>query len=191
MLTELCQYLRNWFDVNQPKFYGTFTVSDNVLTFDGSDLAQLLKQGQYIRIFGSVFNDGIAKMGSLDLQDETFEGTVWALAIPKDVVALADDIAGWRAKYEAVDSPALSPYNSESFGGYTYSKTTGANRAGSSGGGWQDVFAYRLAPYRKINGYWRAGRSPITTAQSGVTRTDIQTMIDNATHDLLSGGDGE
>ena len=53
------------------------------------------------------------------LDDEEFTGAVWALGIPKAVIQLADDIDAWRAKYESVNSQAMSPFQSESFGGYS------------------------------------------------------------------------
>ena len=146
-LTELCQDLRNWFD--KERYSGTFTISSYKLD------APFLKEGQYYRIIGSVFNDGIhqyfTKSRDVSLQDETFTGEVWALAIPKDVIQLAQDIAEWRAKYEAVDSQAMSPYMSESFGGYSYTKGSAYTGAGSGGGtSWKATFKSRLTPWRKL-----------------------------------------
>lgn len=142
MLTELCQELRNWFC--REKHFGTFTIEGGSLT------AQFLTAGQYYRIVGSIFNDGVHQYGSEEeLTDETFDGAVWALAIPKAVLDLADKIDAWRQKYETADSPALSPYSSESFGGYSYSKG-GNNSESSGGGGWKTVFASDLNRWRKI-----------------------------------------
>lgn len=155
MLTEICAYLRNYFDRGQPKFYGNFIINGGI-TFDGVDMATLIKNGQYIRIVGSTFNDGIyqfpADIGNLT--HETFEGSIWALAIPRDVLSLADEITAWRAKYEAVDAQSMSPFSSESFGGYTYTKSNGKSVAGDSQQGWESVYGYRLSKYRKINAYW-------------------------------------
>ena len=79
------------------------------------------------------------------LEDETFDGSIWALAIPKAVVDLAGEIAAWQEKYGAVTA---SPYTSESFAGYSYTKSGGADAGGS--GGWQAAFRARLNPYRKL-----------------------------------------
>ena len=79
------------------------------------------------------------------LQDETFDGAVWALAVLKAVVELAGEIAAWQEKYGAVVD---SPYTSESFGGYSYSKAGGTESGGA--GGWQAAFRARLNPYRKL-----------------------------------------
>ena len=145
MMTELCQELHNWFE--RDKIFGTFTIEAGVISGLG------LLDGQYYRIIGSVFNDGVHKYGDPNdiLDDETFDGAVWALGIPKAVIALADEIAAWRAKYEATDSAAMSPFNSESFGGYSYSKGNGsANNGNSASDGWRGAFSSRLSMWRKI-----------------------------------------
>ena len=152
MLTELCQELRNWF--MRDIFTGTITIDNGEISFsDGKDPGLLPKQ--YYRIVGSVFSDGVHQFGEEqegELTDETFVGALWTLAIPKEVVSLADEIAAWRAVYEATDSQAMSPYNSESFGGYSYSKS-GTGSSGSSETGspsWKSVFKSRLNIWRKI-----------------------------------------
>ena len=48
------------------------------------------------------------------------------------------------------DSAAMSPYMSESFGGYSYSKGASNTASGGSVVTWQDAFKTRLAPWRKI-----------------------------------------
>ena len=146
MLTELCKEIKNWFEY--AKFFGTFTIDGNVITGNYS-----LQDGQYFRIVGSVFNDGVYKLGeNLDLTDETFTGAIWAMAVPKEVIALADDIKDWSEKYLGVDSAAMSPFNSESFGGYSYSKSGGSSSSGNVdlSGTWQGAFADRLNHWRKI-----------------------------------------
>lgn len=150
MLTELCQELRNWF--MRDIFTGTITIDDGQITFsDGKDPG--LMTGQYYRLVGSVFSDGVHQFGAEaenELRDETFVGALWTLAIPKEVVELAKEISAWRAAYEATDSSAMSPFQSESFGGYSYSK--GGSSSGGAGGGasWKSVFKSRLNIWRKI-----------------------------------------
>ena len=146
MLTELCQELHNYFD--RERRYGSFSISGGNISVD------FLLPGQYFRIMGSTFSDGVHQYPAAGLPDEEFTGSVWALAIPKAVEQLADDIDAWREKYETIDSAAMSPYNSESFAGYSYSKSGGGSY-GSSGGsgsnGWQTAFASRLNAWRKIH----------------------------------------
>lgn len=144
MLAELCQELRNWFDVK--RHIGVFKIQNGHL-----DRIDGVQSGQYIRIVGSVFNDGVYQYPPEDLTDETFDGGVWLLAIPKDVVKLSEEIDAWNNKYCSIDSAAMSPFNSESFGGYSYSKTAGgASGSANSPTSWQSVFAKRLNRWRKI-----------------------------------------
>lgn len=146
MLTQVCQYLRNWFE--RTKYIGDFTITNGELTYgDGSTLPLLT--GQYYRIVGSILNDGVHQMGEEEpLKDESFTGAVWSMAVPPDLVELADDIDKWsRANAAAINSP----YQSESFGGYSYSMRDSASSGGQSAGiSWQSQFAARLAPWRKI-----------------------------------------
>ena len=145
MLTELCQELHNWFVKEQHD--GNFTISGGVLT------APFLVSGQYYRIIGSIFNDGVHKYGDNKdtLIDETFDGAVWALAIPQAVINLAAEIAEWQTKYGVAGAAAMSPFNSESFGGYSYNKgSTAATSGAVSGASWQNAFASRLNMWRKL-----------------------------------------
>lgn len=148
MLTQICQEINNWFE--RYRLYGTFIVTGGVLTYaDGTALPLL--DGQYYRVRGSVFGDGVHKWGDLTdaLTDEpAFDGAVWPMAVPPDVVQLAEDIDAWtEANAEAINSP----YQSESFGGYSYSlKSGGAADGGAGGVTWQGQFAARLNAWRKI-----------------------------------------
>ena len=160
MLTELCGYLKNWF-VDEMRF-GDFRIADGVITYaDGTELP--LQEGQYFRIVGSIFNDGVYAYTHFStgseggdppsgptLLDEEFNGAVWSMAVPPELLKIAQEIEAWRAKYEGADSPALSPYSSESFGGYSYSKSAGNNASGATGTTWQSVFGNTLIRYRKV-----------------------------------------
>lgn len=135
MLESILMHLNNWFLVPDGVHEGTFEVKD------GGIVLPFLASGQYFRICGSVFNAGLHQYPAEDLTDETFTGTVWALAVPRQVVNLADEIKAWAEKNQP------SAYTSESFGGYSYSRATGASGAPM---GWEDVFRQRLNAYRKI-----------------------------------------
>ena len=138
MLEELLRALRNWFACG--KATGRIRVEGGALVPpEGLSLAD----GQYLRVQGSVFNDGLHSWPYNGLTDEEFVGTVWALAIPQAVVDLADEIAAWQAEHaEELDSP----YASESFGGYSYT------RVGSDGRPltWRQQFKARMDPWRKL-----------------------------------------
>ena len=162
-MTELCSLLRNYFlrDYSCPDssfFHGSYIISGGKM-----QALPFLKEGQYYRIIGSVFNDGVwqyhdPERGQPDtraenapqMKDETFTGTIWAMCIPPAFLALAAEIEEWTtANADALNSP----YQSESFGGYSYSKASGGGSSGnpSAAYGWQDQFASRLAPYRRLS----------------------------------------
>lgn len=145
-LTELCAHLRNWFvRSDDDRRVGKFEVIGGAIVLP-ADFEPRLAEGQYFRVIGSVFCDGVWQYPTSDLpHDEVFDGAVWAMAVPPDVVSLADEITAWETKYR---DAAESPYQSESFGGYTYTKAA----ADTSGGGltWQKVFKSRLNRWRKL-----------------------------------------
>lgn len=142
MLSEVCKELNNWFCVKM--YFDTFTIEDGTLAVDD------LQDDQYFRIVGSVFNDGVYQYPATGLKDETFEGAVWAMAIPAEVIALSTEIDEWKEKYAGVDSVAMSPFQSESFGGYSYSKASGVGDSGNTAGDWRSVFGSRLDNWRKV-----------------------------------------
>ena len=129
MLEAILDYLHNWFPVKGAAKSGTFEIASGVLAFDG------LLQGQYYRVQGSVFNDGLHKAGER-LTDEVFSGTVTPLAVPAAVQELAGDIEEWCEANPVTDKV------SESFDGYSYSRAAGIS-------GWQMAFAPKLARWRR------------------------------------------
>ena len=139
MLEQVLMNIRRWFPVEGGIHSGTFTIKDGGITLP------FLADGQYFRICGSVFNDGLHQYNVLDLVDETFNGTIWALAIPKAVIELADEIGKWQEKN---GEAASRPFSSESFGGYSYSKSTDAETGGAMT--WQSAFKQQLSAWRKI-----------------------------------------
>lgn len=137
MLGELLQHIRNWFAVPGRARTANYTIKDGTL-----DLPFLL-DGQYFKLTGSVFNNGLHKYPATDLVDEHFWGTVYPLAIPAEVVALAEEIEEWNKKNAAA---AAGVYQSESFGGYSYTLKANADNEIS----WQTAFAPRLHQWRKM-----------------------------------------
>lgn len=137
MLNELLGELNNWFDrVRRP---GTYTVENGSITLP------FLREGQYYRVLGSIFNDGVHCYGREaegELRDESFTGAVWALAVPAEVVTLAADIAAWREK-----TGASAPYVSESLtaAGYSYTRA-GAGDVLT----WRQAFAPQCGRWRKL-----------------------------------------
>lgn len=149
MLTEICAEIKNYFTYEKDKHIGDFAIIDGQITppFDIPT--------DYIRIVGSHLNDGVHKRnesGTFALADEDkFHGGVWVMSPPKAFLDLAAEIADWQDKNGGVNSQAMSPYNSESFGGYSYSKSGGnSNNGGASGANWRNAYATRLNAYRRI-----------------------------------------
>ena len=141
MLEELMRECKNWFVAPNGVHLGTFTVKEGSITLP------FLVYGQYFRIVGSVFNDGVYEYGNVYLQDETFEGAIWALSVPPAFIKLSEEIKSWRDQYE---NAANSPFQSESFAGYSYTKSSANGNSGGSVAGWQGVFASRLNKWRKL-----------------------------------------
>lgn len=139
MLTEICAETRNYFLVPNGVHTGTFAVRDGSIA-----PLDFLQDGQYFRIVGSVFNDGVYQYPSADLSDETFEGAVWAMAVPPYVIALAAEIEDWTKS----DAAKPSAYQSESFGGYSYTRATATNGTPLT---WQSVFAKQLNRFRRMS----------------------------------------
>ena len=147
---EVCQYLKNWFDKN--RYMGEIQIENGALSESYGLLAN-----QYFRIVGSTLNnDGVYQYPITTLTDETFDGAIWGMSLPRAFIALLDDIEAWKARFNSLDTrdgkQAMSPFNSESFGGYSYSKSNGGtgDTNKDKSGTWQGVFGARLAPYRKM-----------------------------------------
>ena len=135
-LTNLCAEIRNYFETQ--KRFGTFTISGGSIS-----PSDFLQDGQYFRIVGSVFNDGVYRYPAHDLVDETFKGAVWAMAVPPAVFELLQKIQ----EFEAATANAPTTYISESFGGYGYTKATDENGLPV---GLRSVFKSELNRWRKL-----------------------------------------
>ena len=143
MLNEICKELNNWFETGK-YFNTTLTISDGQIDLSDLIASGALQTNQYFRIVGSVFNDGVYQYPATDLTDEIFDGAIWPMAVPKEIIDLSTEISNWSTANAEV---LASPYQSESFGGYSYSK------ASSSDGNtltWKDQFGSRLSKWRKI-----------------------------------------
>lgn len=151
IMSEVCALINNWFDKGWPKYTGLIAINDGAVTSEGSEIE--IKEGQYYRVIGSALNDGVWQYGNADEApvNEEFNGAVWLMGVPPAVTAICNEIEAWIAKYGGVESPGMSPFQSESFAGYSYSKAAGATDSG--GGvlsGWQSAFASRLLRWKKL-----------------------------------------
>ena len=137
MLEALMNYLHNWFD--RVHIRGRFAVKYGELTRLDGPFEPM--PSQYYRIGGSIFNDGLHQHPDDTLADEVFDGEIWLLAVPQSFIELAENIATWRAAHPDGE------YQSESFGGYTYSRPTNADGTSVR---WQDAFSHELNHWRKL-----------------------------------------
>ena len=141
-LKQICDYIHNYFV--KEYFEGEYAITDGSIDLSNVTIAE----NQYYMIEGSIFNDGIHKHTATDLTDETFKGTIITMAVPKDVLDVLKEATEWE---NANKSVLDNPLQSESFGGYSYSKGTSTKKDGSSGViTWRDKFGDRLKAYRKI-----------------------------------------
>lgn len=138
-LYEILRYLHNFFPGDQWICVGE-PIKDGHITFPG------LEDGDIYLIEGSRRNDGLHVYGNWDLRGEILTGYVTECRIPPDLLALADEINTWQSKNaEALESP----YQSESFGGYSYTKASGSTGTGEPTS-WKTVFGPRLRTWRKL-----------------------------------------
>lgn len=153
-LTEICAFLHNYFPPKSKKLDKSY-IHKGTFTISGSSITPLdfILENQYFCIIGSALNDGVYQNTSdLQLSPETFTGEMHEMAVPPAFLEVCKDIEEWRKTNEAPDSPNLSPYTSESFAGYSYSKGGGGNGSNGTGNAvtWQSQFAARLSPWRKL-----------------------------------------
>ena len=134
-LTAVCHHLNNYFEKD--------IVQDDFTIENGALECSFLQDGQFFRISGSVFNDGVHQYPAYGLIDESFSGSVWVMAVPASFIELAGDIGA------CMDDAANKPtgFTSESFDGYSYSKATDSAGAAAD---WQTVFRKRLNRWRKV-----------------------------------------
>lgn len=138
ILMDMMAYCRNFVDFVDDCHYGSYEVKNGKINLP------FFKDGQFIFIEGKCKNSGLHSCLD-DLEDEEFTGYVYTLWIDKDFVELAREIKDWKDKYSDVIN---SPYDSESFGGYTYKKS-----AGSDGGvvaSWSKQFSQQLRRWKKL-----------------------------------------
>ena len=153
MLQKVCEYLHNYdFGKQIRRHSGTFQIADGEVSLP------FLIDGQKFLIEGSILNDGLYTyhadgikddddLAEAGLHDETFAGTICALAVPPAVIALSAEIKAWVDTY---GEKAASPYASEDvIGVYSYTKASGGSGAGGTVT-WKDAFRDQLKPYRKV-----------------------------------------
>lgn len=150
MLQQVCEYIHNYF-IKEPHG-GDWTIADGMISLP------FMKDGQRFWITNSDLNDGVYTYhetgikndddtGAAGLRDETWAGTICALAVPPAVIALSGEVKAWVDENGDVVN---SPYSSESvLGVYSYTKASGKGATGTAS--WQDVFSSQLNRWRKVS----------------------------------------
>jgi len=138
LLKECNNYFYKWKETN------TFMIVDNTIEVTGTYLV-----GQYIRVAGSIMNDGVYKVetlgentiGIVGLIDETFEGIVYGLSVQKDFITLSEKIEEYNNK-NVVSNKSSEGFNNYSVG---YAKDKEGKPLQ-----WQEIFKSDLDVYRQI-----------------------------------------
>jgi len=145
ILEQVLGSIHNWF------VRDTMDVTDCQIEGAALPASVTFPDGVWYRIQGSYLNDGMHLRGdeSEGLTDETFSGTITTHVIPKALLSVVEEISDWNAKSGAT---ANGPYQSESFGGYSYSLKGSSTASGTNAPatGWRAVFAGRLNQWRKL-----------------------------------------
>ena len=144
-LEQVLGSIHNWF------VRDTLSVGECAIEEGALPASVPIPDGVWYRIQGSYLNDGMHLKGddAEGLTDETFSGTITTHVIPKPLLSVVEEICKYQ---EENGESANGPYQSESFGGYSY--TLRGNSSASGTGvpttGWRAVFAGQLNQWRKL-----------------------------------------
>lgn len=138
LMKECNNYFYKWKETN------TFTINNNTIEVTGTYLV-----GQYVRIVGSIVNDGIyqietytsGKITIIGLTDEVFEGTIYGLSVPKDFIELESKIETYNNKN------VISNKSSEGFNNYSVGYAKDKNGKPLQ---WQEIFKSDINIYRQM-----------------------------------------
>lgn len=140
-INDFCEEVNNYFE--QTRIFGKFEIINSNIDLNRYGI----QEGQYIRVVGSVFNDGVYQYPippENELVDEKFDGAIWVMAVPSSVITQIEEVNQWEATNQ---STLNSPYQSESFGGYSYTLKTENAEGGLN---WQTHFRRKLDRWRKV-----------------------------------------
>lgn len=147
MISQVCAHIHNYFETDEVTgqrliYPARYTIENGSITLP------FLADGQYFRIFGSRFNNGVHQYPATDLKDETFDGVVWEMRPPMEFLELVSEIDDWMEKY---GDTMRNPYQSEDvIGVYRYTKMTSGKVTGDYIATWQNVYKDQLNEWRKL-----------------------------------------
>lgn len=120
-ISNYCDDCKNYFLKNGVSdiHSGLFTIENGSI----SGVDDFLIKGQYFAIKGSKLNDGVYEYtpeGKALLLDETFKGAIWDMSVPPAFLEFCESAEAFKDKYNELGLN-YSGFQSESFGGYSYS----------------------------------------------------------------------
>lgn len=125
MLEQVCAYIHNYFLAEDHE--AEYTIAGGMIS-----PVPPLKEGQRFWLTGSALNDGVYTFHAAgitnddddapgELENEAFDGVIWAMEVPRKVRAGVLAAKEWKAANQAAMD---SPYTSESVQGvYSYQKS--------------------------------------------------------------------
>jgi len=143
MLSEIMESINNYFINPKQVEKGNFRIENGIINV-GNDYFI----GQYIRIIGSILNDGVYLVSDNILtlsgaRDEAFNGIVVGLTVPQAFIKLAEEIE----KYEKSSSGIQKGFTSISIGSFSGSRASNKDGIPLV---WQETFRKDLDKYRRM-----------------------------------------
>lgn len=124
-ISNYCADCKNYFLKNGSAdvHTGIFAIENGVISN-----TDFLIDKQFFAIKGSKLNDGVyynTPEGRGMLLDETFKGAIWDMSVPPAFLEFCESAEAYKAKYNELGL-TFTGFQSESFGGYSYSLPAGA-----------------------------------------------------------------
>lgn len=124
-ISNYCADCKNYFLKN-----GSADVHAGIYTIENGVISNtdFLIDKQFFAIKGSKLNDGVyynTPEGCGMLLDETFKGAIWDMSVPPAFLEFCESAEAYKAKYNELGL-SFTGFQSESFGGYSYSLPAGA-----------------------------------------------------------------
>lgn len=145
MINTIMDYLNNYFDYDYENT--TVSISGDTITIDDGTFSNDYLSNGYIRLYGSLLNDGVYKVSNATdtvitltetlTTEDNVKLNIWRLRPPKAFLDLVDEISTHVTANKS--KPGVS---SEKIDDYSISF--------SGNGGWESSFKDRLSNYRRL-----------------------------------------
>jgi len=156
MIINIMREIRRTFEVSAES-------SEYIIENGTINLKEHYLVGEWILVQGSRLNNGIYRIGAVNgtilplytlsngsddenptCADESFQGCVWRLNLPRDFIEMAEEITAWSNKSDNVPSDVVSH---SVVGLYSETRATGHDGLPL---GWKQVFGKRLGAFRRM-----------------------------------------